>query len=438
MSFRPIVPEDSPSTSSRAPVPAGDAAETGGTRAHDELVKVAQMLAAHGGGAVSLDLALDLVLNQVVEQARKATGATGAAIALARDGEMVCRATAGPNAPDLGVRVETESGLTGACLKSGEVQQCADTEADARVDAEACRRLGVRSMLIFPISEGQRPFGILEVLSSRPHGFGEREIDALKPLARKIAVNKRGAEEGAIANAAKRVDVGPERLKELESLEISPETMAQEEIVDVNGKNVWTSVLVVLVIAAAVALGIVIGWSGAVRGRSASRTRTVVPITAGANQNTAAAEQRASAPGDPTRSAKSASAPQLKAIESVLQEPPNDDLVVTQNGKVIYRGSPSDGTASDEEVSTSRLIHRVEPEYPEAARAQQLQGTVVLEVQIRGDGTVGNVATITGDKVLAEAAVAAVKQWKYRPYSGSGQQIASQTRITIKFTLPST
>jgi protein TonB len=62
----------------------------------------------------------------------------------------------------------------------------------------------------------------------------------------------------------------------------------------------------------------------------------------------------------------------------------------------------------------------------------------VLDVQIRGDGTVGNVATVTGDPVLAEAAVAAVKQWKYRPYSGDGQQVASQTRITIKFTLPST
>ena len=396
------------------------------------------MLAAHGGGAVSLDLALDLILNQVVEQARKATGATGAAIALARDGEMVCRATVGPNAPDLGVRVETESGLTGACLKSGEVQQCSDTEVDARVDAEACRRLGVRSMLIFPISEGQRPCGILEVLSSRPYAFREREVDALKPLAQRIAVNMREAAEGAMANVAKRVDVGPERLKELESLEISPETMSQEEIVDVNGKNTWTSVLVALVIAVAVALGIVIGWSGAVRGRITSRTRTVVPTTAGANQNTVAAEQRTSAPVDPTKSSKSASAPQLKAIESVLQEPPDGGLVVTQNGKVIYRGSPSDGTVSDVEVSASRLIHRVEPEYPEAARAQQLQGSVVLEVQILGDGTVGNVATVTGDPILAEAAVAAVKRWKYRPYSGSGQQIASQARITIKFTLPST
>src|SRR5215475_4322782 len=64
------------------------------------LTQVAQTLAAHGGGAVSVELALDLVLNEVVEQARAATGATGAAVALFRDGELTCRATAGENAPD--------------------------------------------------------------------------------------------------------------------------------------------------------------------------------------------------------------------------------------------------------------------------------------------------------------------------------------------------
>jgi len=86
--------------------------------------EVARTLAAHGGGAASLDLALDLVLNEVVERARSATGATGAAIALARAGEMVCRATTGADAPDLGVRLETKSGLSGACLLTGIIQHC--------------------------------------------------------------------------------------------------------------------------------------------------------------------------------------------------------------------------------------------------------------------------------------------------------------------------
>ncbi len=438
MNFRPIVPpEASSAKSSRAHVPAGGGAESAGPRAQDEVVKVAQMLAAHGDGAVSLDLALDLVLNQVVEQARKATGATGAAIALARDGAMVCRATAGANAPDLGVRVETESGLSGACLKSGEVQQCSDTEADERVDTEACRRLGVRSMLILPVGEGQKPFGILEVLSARPHGFEDRDIDVLKPLTQRIAVNKRRAEEGTTANFANGQRIGAERLKELEGLEISPEAISQQEDVEVKGRDIWTSVLVVLVIAAAVALGIVIGWGGAVRERGASRTRVVVPTAAGGNQSAEAAEQKGTARVDPMGALKPASEPKLKAIDSSLSEPPNGGLLVTENGKVIYRGAPSNEAVSEEGLSPGRLIHRVEPEYPEAARAQHLQGSVVLNVQILEDGTVGNVETVTGDPVLADSAVEAVKQWKYRPYFKDRHPVASQMRITIKFTLPS-
>src|ERR1700739_1409212 len=67
--------------------------------------QIAKKLAAFAGGDIARDLALDLVLNEAVEQARKATGATGAAIALVRDGEMVCRAPTGKNAPGLGVAV---------------------------------------------------------------------------------------------------------------------------------------------------------------------------------------------------------------------------------------------------------------------------------------------------------------------------------------------
>jgi len=99
------------------------------------LAQVAQALAAHGGGPLSVGLALDLVLNEVVEQARDATGASGAAAALFRDGELTCRATAGENSPDLGVRVDATAGLAGACFTTGEIQQCQDTETDSRVNA---------------------------------------------------------------------------------------------------------------------------------------------------------------------------------------------------------------------------------------------------------------------------------------------------------------
>ena len=91
---------------------------------------------------------------------------------------MVCRATTG-DAPELGVRLETTTGLSGACLQTGTVQQCSDTETDPRVDAEDCRTLGVRSILMVPLSEGNETFGVFEVFSSRPNAFGDRDVNTL-------------------------------------------------------------------------------------------------------------------------------------------------------------------------------------------------------------------------------------------------------------------
>lgn len=93
-----------------------------------------------GGGALSADLALDLVLNEIAERARLSTGATGVAIALTRSEELVCRATTG-SAPDMGVRLNPHAGLSGLCLQTKSMQRCDDTEIDSRVDPEACRGL---------------------------------------------------------------------------------------------------------------------------------------------------------------------------------------------------------------------------------------------------------------------------------------------------------
>ena len=110
---------------------------------------------------------------------------------------MVCRATTGSDAPDLGVRFETTTGLSGECLRTGKVQQCDDTETDPRVNAEACRSLGVRSILVLPLAEGNDPFGILEVFSSRPKAFRERDVRILQVVARHVVESKRAAEISA-------------------------------------------------------------------------------------------------------------------------------------------------------------------------------------------------------------------------------------------------
>src|SRR6201981_1161435 len=150
-----------------------------------EIRGLTDTLAAHGGGDASENLALYLVLNQIVEQACLATGATGSAIALTRDGEMVCRATTGRTAPDLGVRLDN-AGFSAECLRVGTLQRCDDTETDPRVDATACRLLGVRSILVIPLWYWGEFMGIFEIFSPRPNAFGERDEQTLQALAYRI------------------------------------------------------------------------------------------------------------------------------------------------------------------------------------------------------------------------------------------------------------
>jgi len=76
------------------------------------------------------ELGLDLILHDIAERARQATNASGAAIAIRQDENMVCRAAAGATVPDLGAKIATETGLSGACVRTGETQWCSDTETD--------------------------------------------------------------------------------------------------------------------------------------------------------------------------------------------------------------------------------------------------------------------------------------------------------------------
>jgi TonB family protein len=115
-------------------------------------------------------------------------------------------------------------------------------------------------------------------------------------------------------------------------------------------------------------------------------------------------------------------------------------LIVTENGKVIYKIEPANAagtgtSATGGQSSANRIVRKVEPEYPPQARAQGIQGPVVLDVRIGSDGRVGNVDVVSGDPVLAGAAVSAVKQWVYAPFSPDGKEVDRQTRITFRFTL---
>src|SRR5437867_9562949 len=95
---------------------------------------------------------LDEVLQLVAERALAITGADGTAIALAEGNAIICRASAGTIAPDAGVRLDPNSGFSGACLRREEIVRCDDAENDARVNVHACRALGARSMVAVPLT----------------------------------------------------------------------------------------------------------------------------------------------------------------------------------------------------------------------------------------------------------------------------------------------
>ena len=110
------------------------------------------------------------------------TLASGAAIALSQGELMVCRARAGATAPDLGTPVDTESGLSGACVRSGKVLVCADTETDPRVNLDVCRYLGIRSIAVLPIILEGELAGLFEAFAQQPGAFSANEVAALQSM----------------------------------------------------------------------------------------------------------------------------------------------------------------------------------------------------------------------------------------------------------------
>jgi putative methionine-R-sulfoxide reductase with GAF domain len=141
--------------------------------------------AVHPGEEIDIhaaELDLEPAISAITERAQHLTGATGAAIALRAGDEIVCRARAGRTAPDLGVRLQTESGISAEAVRTGEVMLCHDAERNPRVDLASCRRLGVRSILVSPLRYYRRTLGVFEVLSSSPSAFGERDVATMQLL----------------------------------------------------------------------------------------------------------------------------------------------------------------------------------------------------------------------------------------------------------------
>lgn len=116
------------------------------------------------------------------------TAATGAVAALIDGDHVVYVASVGAPAGPLGTRVARDRSLSGAVLLSGETLYAADTETDIRVDREACRRLGVHSMIVAPVRAAGQIRGVLKALAGAPGQFTDADVHRVQILAESMGV----------------------------------------------------------------------------------------------------------------------------------------------------------------------------------------------------------------------------------------------------------
>jgi protein TonB len=84
-------------------------------------------------------------------------------------------------------------------------------------------------------------------------------------------------------------------------------------------------------------------------------------------------------------------------------------------------------------VVAGMVIHKIEPEYPVIARQARIQGEVILSAIISKAGNIENLQVQSGHPLLVKAAIAAVQQWKYRPYMVSGEPVEVETVVIVTF-----
>jgi protein TonB len=117
-------------------------------------------------------------------------------------------------------------------------------------------------------------------------------------------------------------------------------------------------------------------------------------------------------------------------------------VVIFSASSTVKAQDPS-GTAAPSQEATKHvtagvLLKRVNPEYPKKARKQHIEGTVRLHAIIAKDGSMNNLEVLSGDPLLVDAALKAVRQWRYQPTLLNGSPVEVDTTIDVTFALNKT
>ncbi len=129
------------------------------------------------------ELALDAVMPLVVDSAKDLANAAGTAIGLFEGNQLVYQAGSGSSAANVGSRVKASLTLPPNTKSSREILRVEDAETDTRIEAAICRQFGAKSLLILPIYHHRTLAGVLEVLFSEAHIFGDREVRTYRLMA---------------------------------------------------------------------------------------------------------------------------------------------------------------------------------------------------------------------------------------------------------------
>jgi PAS domain S-box-containing protein len=190
------------------------------TELFQAVLEVEQAVAAAG-------LDSDTVMRVIAERSKTLTGASGAVIEAVEGDEVVPLLHIGTGAP----RLKLDGSLSGLGVRSGELQRSDDTYNDPRIQHQAYRELGIRSLLVVPLRDEQRILGLLKVVSPEPNAFTDRDAKALRLL---------GGLMGAALGHAEAYEGRQARLEErTRALQESEQRFKQ--LIDVAQEGIWVA-----------------------------------------------------------------------------------------------------------------------------------------------------------------------------------------------------
>lgn len=136
---------------------------------------------------VQQGLDLKSIMRLVTTEAIKLTNSDGAVIELVEDGFLVYTDVSGLAEHQIGLKVPINNSLSGLAIQTGQTLVCLDSELDKYVNIDACRTIGLRSMIVTPLKNGDQNVGVLKVLYIKPNAFSNREIAIVELMSDLIA-----------------------------------------------------------------------------------------------------------------------------------------------------------------------------------------------------------------------------------------------------------